>query len=94
MPCVQNQRSVGFAAIHLASAPPSAAEVAQNTRTIHVFVVVLPVYVIIPALNTLAMAALARRAELAIFRLGGVTRGQPLRMLRSEQGRLSGSAGD
>jgi hypothetical protein len=93
MPCVQNQRSMGFAAIHLASALPSAAEVAQNTRTIHVFVVALLVYVIIAALNALAMAALARRAELAIFRLGGVTRGQPLRMVRTEQGRLSGSAG-
>jgi len=45
------------------------AQIAQNTRTIHVSVTVLLVYVIIAALNTLAMAALARRGELGILRL-------------------------
>jgi putative ABC transport system permease protein len=68
------------------------AEVAQNTWTIHVIVIVLLVYVVIAALNTLAMAALARRAELAILRLAGTTRRQLLRMVRIEQAVLLGLA--
>jgi putative ABC transport system permease protein len=68
------------------------AEVAQNTWTIHVIVIVLLVYVVIAALNTLAMAALARRAELAILRLAGATRRQLLRMVRIEQAVLLGLA--
>jgi putative ABC transport system permease protein len=68
------------------------AQVAQNTWTIHVIVMVLLVYVVIAALNTLAMAALARRAELAILRLAGATRRQLLRMVRIEQAVLLGLA--
>jgi putative ABC transport system permease protein len=68
------------------------AQVAQNTWTIHVSVIVLLVYVVIAALNTLAMAALARREELAILRLAGATRRQLLRMVRIEQAVLLGLA--
>ena len=68
------------------------AQIAQNTWTIHVSVIVLLVYVIIAALNTLATAALARRGELAILRLAGVTRRQLLRMVRIEQAVLLGLA--
>jgi putative ABC transport system permease protein len=68
------------------------AQITQNTWTIHVSVLVLLVYVIIAALNTLAMAALSRRGELAILRLAGVTRRQLLRMVRIEQAVLLGLA--
>ncbi|MBO0776422.1 MAG: ABC transporter permease, partial [Actinobacteria bacterium] len=68
------------------------AQIAQNTWTIHVSVIVLLIYVVIAALNTLAMAALARRAELAVLRLAGATRGQLLRMVRTEQAMLLGLA--
>jgi len=68
------------------------AQIAQNTWTVHISVMVLLVYVIIAALNTLAMAALARRAELAILRLAGATRHQLLRMVRIEQAVLLGLA--
>jgi putative ABC transport system permease protein len=47
---------------------------------------------VIAALNTLAMAALGRRAELAILRLAGATRSQLLRMVRIEQAVLLGLA--
>jgi putative ABC transport system permease protein len=68
------------------------AQIAQNTWTIQVSVLVLLIYVIIAALNTLAMAALDRRAELAILRLAGATRRQLLRMARIEQAMLIGLA--
>jgi len=68
------------------------AQIAQNTWTIHVSVIVLLVYVVIAALNTLTMAALARRTELAILRLAGATRRQLLRMVRIEQTMLLGLA--
>ena len=68
------------------------AQIAENTWTIHVSVIVLLVYVVIAALNTLAMAALARRGELAILRLAGVTPRQLLRMVRIEQAVLLGLA--
>ena len=68
------------------------AQIAQNTWTIQVSVIVLMVYVIIAALNTLVMAALARRAELATLRLAGATRHQVLRMARIEQTMLLGLA--
>ena len=54
--------------------------------------IVLLVYVVIAALNTLTMAALARRTELAILRLAGATRRQLLRMVRIEQTMLLGLA--
>ena len=68
------------------------ADIAQNTWTIQVFVVVLLVYVFIAALNTLIMAALARREEMAILRLAGLSTGQLLRMVRTEQAVLLGLA--
>ena len=68
------------------------AQIAQNTWTIHVSVIVLLVYVVIAALNTLAVAALARRAELAMLRLAGATRSQLLHMVRIEQAVLPGLA--
>jgi putative ABC transport system permease protein len=68
------------------------ADIAQNTWTIHIFVVVLLVYVVIAALNALLMAALARRQEMAILRLAGLNKGQLLRMVRSEQAVLLGLA--
>jgi len=49
---------------------------------------VLLVYVAIAAVNTLAMAAMGRRRELATLRLAGTTRTQILRMVRFEQGLL------
>jgi putative ABC transport system permease protein len=55
-------------------------------------VIVLLAYVVIAAVNTLAMAALARRAELGILRLAGATRRQLLRMVRIEQAVLLGIA--
>jgi putative ABC transport system permease protein len=67
-------------------------QIAQNTWTIHVSVIVLLAYVVIAALNTLAMAALARRRELATLRLAGATRRQLLRMVRTEQAVLLGLA--
>jgi putative ABC transport system permease protein len=66
--------------------------IAENTWTIHLSVTVLLVYVVIAALNTLAMAALARRTELGILRLAGVTRGQVLRLVRIEQATVLGLA--
>ena len=66
--------------------------VAQNTWSIHVSVLVLLAYVVIAALNTLAMAAFARRSELAVLRLSGLTRRQLLRMARIEQTVLLGLA--
>jgi len=68
------------------------AQIAQNTWTIHISVIVLLVYVVIAALNTLAMAALARRGELAVLRLAGATRSQLLGMVRIEQAVLLGLA--
>jgi putative ABC transport system permease protein len=68
------------------------AEIAQNTWTIHMSVIVLLVYAVIAALNTLAMAALARRRELATLRLAGATRRQLFRMVRIEQAVLLGLA--
>jgi putative ABC transport system permease protein len=68
------------------------AQIAQNTWTIHASVIVLLVYVVIAPLNTLAMAALARRTELAILRLAGATRRQLLRMAQIEQAVLLGLA--
>lgn len=44
------------------------AQIAQNAWTIHISVIVLRVYVVIPALNTLAMAALGRRTSAGSWR--------------------------
>jgi len=59
--------------------------IAQNIWTVHTIVTILLVYVAIAALNTLATAAFARRRELAILRLAGLTRAELLGMVRIEQ---------
>jgi putative ABC transport system permease protein len=63
-------------------------ELAQNAWANQVIVGVLLVYVAIAAVNTLAMAAMGRRRELATLRLAGTTRVQILRMVRAEQALL------
>ena len=67
-------------------------EPAENSWTIHMSVIVLLVYVVIAALNTLAMAALGRRTELGILRVTGATRAQVVRMVQIEQPVLLGLA--
>jgi putative ABC transport system permease protein len=67
-------------------------DLAANGWTSQIIVGVMLVYVVIAAVNTLVMAALARRRELAILRLTGVTRIQVLRMVRLEQALLVGLA--
>jgi putative ABC transport system permease protein len=63
-------------------------DLAQNAWTNQVIVGVLLVYVGIAAVNSLAMAAMGRRRELATLRLAGTTRSQVLRMVRAEQALL------
>jgi putative ABC transport system permease protein len=63
-------------------------DLAQNAWSNQVVVGVLLVYVGIAAVNTLAMAAMGRRRELATLRLAGTTRSQILRMVRAEQALL------
>ncbi|HEY3629900.1 MAG TPA: FtsX-like permease family protein [Jatrophihabitantaceae bacterium] len=65
-------------------------DVAQGAWANQMVVSVLLVYVAIAAVNTLAMAAMGRRRELATLRLSGTTRKQILRMVRIEQGLLLG----
>jgi putative ABC transport system permease protein len=67
-------------------------DLAANGWTNQFIVGVMLVYVVIAAVNTLVMAALGRRRELAILRLTGVTRIQVLRMVRLEQALLIGLA--
>ena len=67
-------------------------DLAANGWTNQFIVGVMLVYVVIAAVNTLVMAALGRRRELAILRLTGVTRIQVLRMVRMEQALLVGLA--
>jgi putative ABC transport system permease protein len=63
-------------------------DLTQNAWANSVVVGVLLVYAVIAAVNTLAMAAMGRRRELATLRLSGTTRRQILRMVRYEQGLL------
>ncbi len=65
---------------------------AENTWTNQLIAGVLLLYVVIAAVNTLIMAALARRREIAILRLAGTTRTQVLRMVGLEQALLLGLA--
>jgi putative ABC transport system permease protein len=65
-------------------------DLAQNAWANQMVVSVLLVYVAIAAVNTLAMAAMGRRRELATLRLAGTTRKQIVRMVRVEQGLLLG----
>jgi putative ABC transport system permease protein len=60
----------------------------ENAWSNRVVVGILLVYVVIAAVNTLVMTALARRRELATLRLAGTTRLQVLRMVRVEQSLL------
>jgi putative ABC transport system permease protein len=55
-------------------------------------VAVLVGYAVLAAANTLIMAALARRRELSLLRLVGVTRRQVKRMANAEQSALLGAA--
>ena len=55
-------------------------------------IAVLVGYALLAAANTLIMAALARRRELSLLRLVGVTRGQVKRMVHAEQAGLLGVA--
>jgi putative ABC transport system permease protein len=63
-------------------------DLTQNAWANSVVVGVLLVYVVIAAVNTLAMAAMGRRREFATLRLSGTTRRQIVRMVRYEQGLL------
>ena len=65
---------------------------AQDAWSNQVIAAVLLVYVTIATVNTLVMAAMARRREFAILRLAGTTRTQVLRMVYLEQTLLLGLA--
>lgn len=60
----------------------------QNTWVNQLIALVMLGYAVIAAVNTLVMAALARRREFAILRLAGTTRTQVLRMVRLEHALL------
>ncbi len=60
----------------------------ENAWANQVIVAILLGYVVIAAANTLVMAAMARRRELASLQLAGTTRLQVLRMVRLEQALL------
>jgi putative ABC transport system permease protein len=62
----------------------------ENAWTNQMVTGVLLIYVVIAAVNTLAMYALGRRREFAVLRLSGTTRPQVLRMVRLEQVLLLG----
>ncbi|WP_433788972.1 FtsX-like permease family protein [Actinoplanes sp. CA-252034] len=55
-------------------------------------IVVMVGYTVVAAANTMVMAALARRREIAVLRLTGVTRRQVKRMINAEQVGLLGVA--
>jgi putative ABC transport system permease protein len=65
---------------------------AANAWTNQMVTGVLLIYVVIAAVNTLAMYALGRRREFAVLRLSGTTRPQVLSMVRLEQVLLLGLA--
>lgn len=64
----------------------------ENAWTNQMVTGVLLIYVVIAAVNTLAMYALGRRREFAVLRLSGTTRTQVLGMVRLEQVLLLGLA--
>ena len=68
------------------------ADLAQNAWSNQVITLVLLLYVVIGALNTLIMYALGRRREFALLRLTGTTRRQIRRMAALEQSLLTGIA--
>ncbi|MDN3354220.1 ABC transporter permease [Actinomadura sp. DC4] len=65
-------------------------ELKENAWTNQMVTGVLLVYVVIAAVNTLAMYALGRRREFAVLRLSGTTRPQVFGMVRMEQVLLLG----
>ncbi|GAB2821154.1 FtsX-like permease family protein [Actinoallomurus bryophytorum] len=67
-------------------------DMVANAWTNQMVVGVLLIYVVIAAVNTLAMYALGRRREFAVLRLSGTTRPQVLSMVRLEQVLLLGLA--
>lgn len=69
-----------------------AADVAISAWLNKLLIAVLVGYAVLAAANTLIMAALARRRELSLLRLVGVTRGQVKRMVHAEQAGLLGVA--
>jgi putative ABC transport system permease protein len=69
-----------------------AADLAVSAWLNRLLVGVMVGYAALAAANTMVIAALARRRELAVLRLVGVTRGQAKRMVHAEQAGLLGVA--
>jgi putative ABC transport system permease protein len=69
-----------------------AADLAVSAWLNKLLVGVMVGYAALAAANTMVIAALARRRELAVLRLVGVTRGQAKRMVHAEQAGLLGAA--
>ncbi|MEV0567620.1 FtsX-like permease family protein [Dactylosporangium sp. NPDC050588] len=69
-----------------------AADLAVSAWLNRLLVGVMVGYAALAAANTMVIAALARRRELAVLRLAGVTRGQAKRMVHAEQAGLLGVA--
>ncbi|GAB3836346.1 FtsX-like permease family protein [Dactylosporangium cerinum] len=69
-----------------------AADLAVSAWLNKLLVGVMVGYAALAAANTMVIAALARRRELAVLRLVGVTRGQARRMVHAEQAGLLGVA--
>ncbi|MEV4509949.1 FtsX-like permease family protein [Dactylosporangium sp. NPDC049525] len=69
-----------------------AADLAVSAWLNKLLVGVMVGYAALAAANTMVIAALARRRELAVLRLVGVTRGQAKRMVHAEQAGLLGVA--
>ncbi len=69
-----------------------AADLAVSAWLNKLLVGVMVGYAALAAANTMVIAALARRRELAVLRLAGVTRGQARRMVHAEQAGLLGVA--
>jgi putative ABC transport system permease protein len=69
-----------------------AADLAVSAWLNRLLVGVMVGYAALAAANTMVIAALARRRELAVLRLVGVTRGQARRMVHAEQAGLLGVA--
>ena len=69
-----------------------ATDLALSAWLNRLLIAVMVGYTVVAAANTMVMAALARRRELAVLRLNGVTRRQIRRMVDAEQAGLLGTA--
>ncbi len=69
-----------------------AADLAVNAWMNKLLIGMMVGYAVLAAANTMVMAALSRRRELALLRLSGVTTGQVRRMVHAEQTGLLGVA--